>query len=92
MVTCRCSAAGTSRPSENIKNAMPATPSVIQPSVPLWTWLMSTSCSGSQTSMPFRIPITIVYMKIDAAAVNVRRAAPASPARGANTDMVKPPL
>jgi len=43
-----------------MRKAMPLTASVIQPSVPLCTWLINASWPGSQRSSPFRIPITIV--------------------------------
>jgi len=66
--------AGSARSSSNITIAAPTTASVIHPSVPAWTWVMSRLWGGSHTSIPFRIPMTIVTTKIRSAARNNIRA------------------
>src|SRR3970040_1232016 len=54
----------------SIQMAPPNTLRVIQPSVPAWTWVRSVLRGGSQMSVPLRIPITTVMVKITRAARN----------------------
>lgn len=56
--------------SPNIQIAPPKTANVIHPNVPAWTWVRSVFLGGSQTSMPFNIPITIVMTNSSRAARN----------------------
>lgn len=49
---------------QNSQMATPKTLSVIHPSVPAWTWVISVGRSKATISVPFKILITTVIIKI----------------------------